>query len=354
MPDPELLDRARRFHRETPIVECHSDIPMDIWRRRRAGESDSFCRDYADRLRTGGVNIEFITVGGDQPLTMDAIGRPDIRARELIDDAQRETATCDGVRIVRDRADLDSAVDSDEIGLVLHFEGCRPIDGRPELLAEFYELGLRSVQLTWNARNGFADGVGASGAGGLTDAGRELTAELERLRILIDVSHLAECGFWDVVELADGPIVASHANAASLCPHVRNLTDEQLRAIAESGGYVGACFFPAFIGEPRTLERLLDHVDYVVELIGTDHVGVGPDYVEFARDLMEQELTHGDSSVDYGSAFDFPDGLERVETLPTFTAGLFGRGYPDEDVRKILGGNALRVCRSLWEPTSIG
>ncbi len=352
MPAPELLDRARRFHLETPVVECHSDIPMDVWRRRRAGESSPFCRDYADRLRKGGVNVEFITVGGDQPLTMDAIGRPDVRARGLIDDAHQETANCDGVRIVLDRNDLDRVVEDDEIGLVLHFEGARPIDGRLELLGEFHELGLRSLQLTWNGRNEFADGVGESGAGGLTGAGRELIAELDRLRILIDVSHLAERGFWDVVELANGPIVASHANAASLCPHVRNLTDEQLTAIAESGGYVGACFFPAFIGEPRTLDRLLDHVDHTVGLIGVDHVAVGPDYVEFARDLMEEELTYGKSPVDYGSAFDFPDGLERVEELPNFTAGLFGRGYSNEDVTKILGGNALRVCGALWAPLS--
>ena len=190
---------------------------------------------------------------------------------------------------------------------MLHFEGCLPIGGKPELLRDFYRLGLRSVQVTWNGPNELADGVGVEHPGGLSETGRHILGELERLGILIDVSHLAEPGFWDLVEIAAGPIVASHANATAIHPYVRNLSDEQLIAIAETGGYVGACFFPAFIDPEPTLDHLLDHVDHIAELVGIDHLAVGPDYVEFAQDLMAADMSYGDTTVDYGS-FALPKG----------------------------------------------
>jgi membrane dipeptidase len=226
---------------------------------------------------------------------------------------------------------------------VLHFEGCRPLLGDVELAREFHRLGLRSAQLTWNYRNELADAIGAVAPGGLTPKGREIVAELDRLGFLFDASHLAEQGFWELLELVRSPVVASHANATAVWPHPRNLTDEQIEAIAARGGYVGVCFFPAFVGPDPTLERLLDHVDHLAQLVGIDHIAVGPDYVDFALDLMTADMTAGGAPVDYGASFEFPEGLQRVETLPVFTAGLLGRGYGREEAAKILGGNVLRV-----------
>jgi membrane dipeptidase len=157
--------------------------------------------------------------------------------------------------------------------------------------------------------------------------------------VLIDVAHLAEPCFWDVVELSHGPIVASHANAAALHPHRRNLSDDQIVAIARTGGFVGVCFIADFIGESPSLERVLDHVDHIAVLAGVASVAVGPDYVAFAHDLM---VAPGDGTTYLG-----PEGLREVETLPVFTAGLLERGYSEEDVAKILGGNALRVLRAV-------
>jgi membrane dipeptidase len=340
---PELIERAEALHRAHPVVECHSDIPVDVYRRRRAGEPAPLCRDYAKRLRAGGVRFEFMTVGGDVPSVHDAEGRPNLRALQTIDDVIAEVERCPELRIVESESDLDRTVEADAIGLVLHFEGLKPLVGKTSMVKHFWRLGLRSAQLTWNGKNELADGVGVISPGRLSPMGREIVAELDRLRILIDVAHLSEPCFWDVVEVARGPICASHANARVLCAHPRNLTDDQIRAIAQSGGYAGVCFLSAFIGEEATLDRLLDHVDHAVELVGVDAVGVGPDYVEFARDL----LAAGDSQgIDYGD-LEFPEGLRRVETLPVFTAGLLGRGYSEEDAAKILGGNALRVLREV-------
>ncbi|MEZ5099917.1 MAG: dipeptidase [Thermoleophilia bacterium] len=347
MPSADALARAGELHRSLTVVECHGDVPMDVWRRRRAGERAPIADDYLGRWRTAGVDVEFMTVGGDMPLTMDAVGRPELRALELIDDVVSDAEACPGVRVVRSRADLDEALAAGQVALVLHLEGLMPVKGRVDLARTLHRLGVRSAQPTWNVRNEVADGIGEPSPAGLSAAGREVIAELDRLGVLLDVSHLAPAGFWELTELVRGPIVASHANAAALCRHPRNLEDDQIRAIAASGGLVGAVFFPAFIGSEPTLERLIDHVDHLVEVAGIDHVGVGPDYVDFARDLMVADMTYGGSSVYAPDGFDFPEGLRRVETLPVFTAGLLERGYAEADVARILGGNMLRVLRQV-------
>ena len=349
MTSPSLLERAQTLHRAHPVVECHADIPIDVRRRRLAGERAPLCDDYAKRLRAGGVRFQFLAVGGDVPGVHGLELGPHETARRMIGDVLDEQAGCPDLRIVLAASDLDAAIAVDQIGVILHFEGLKPVlDGGAEQapplhvssnLRDFHELGLRSVQLTWNGRNELADGVGVPSPRGLSPLGRELVAELDRLGILIDVSHLAEPGFWNLVEIVRGPIVASHANTAAVCPHARNLTDEQLRAIARSGGFIGVCFIAAFIGEPASLERLLDHVDHIVGLVGVDAVAVGPDYVEFALDLMVEP---GEESSYLG-----PEGLRRVETLPVFTAGLLARGYSEDETAKIVGGNALRVLRAV-------
>ena len=345
MPSQAAVKRAQELHREFPVVDCHGDIPIDLWRRRRAGEQAPLADDYANRLRTGGVRIEFMTVGGDQPMTMDGVGSPEIRALELIDDVLSEIESAPELRVIRNATDLDRTIAEQAIGIVLHFEGLAPVRGRPALVRAFHRLGVRSAQLTWNMRNEVGDGVGEPMPAGLSTVGRDVVRELDHLGFIIDVSHLASHGFWDLVEIAEGPLVASHANAAAVWPHPRNLEDDQIWAIASSGGIVGVCFFPSFIGEEASLERLLDHVDYLVELVGIDHVGVGPDYVEFACDLMIADMTWSSGSLDYGGTFEFPEGLRRIETLPHFTAGLLDHDYSETDVAKILGGNALRVLR---------
>lgn len=330
MASPELLARAEALHREHPVVDCHSDLPIDLFRRRRAGERDPLAGDWLGRLRAGGVRFAFLAAGGDVPGDHDADGRPNLRALQMIDDVRTEADPHPGLRIVEWAEDVEAAIAADQVGLILHLEGLRPLVGRLDSVRHFHRLGLRSAQLTWNGPNELADGVGVPRPGGLTPLGREVVAELDRHGILIDVSHLAEPGFWELVALARGPLVASHANAAAVCPHPRNLRDDQIRAIAESGGYVGVCFVPAFIGDPAGLERLLDHVDHIAGLAGVDAVAVGPDYADY--------LDGNDG---------FPEGLRRVETLPVFTAGLLGRGYTDADVAKIAGGNALRILRRI-------
>lgn len=343
----DLRARAEALHRVRPVVECHADYPVDVYRRRRAGEAAPYCDDYLDRLRAGGVKIQLLAAGGDVPGQHECAGDERESALAMLGDVLAEEGGDPGFRIVRTTGDLDAVLAGEKIGLVLHLEGAKPLIAGNDVLgtgfrtelAMFHELGLRSLQLTWNGPNLFADGVGVAEPKGLTPLGLELVSELDRLGILIDVAHLAEPSFWDLVELVRGPVVASHANAAALHPHRRNLTDDQVRAVAGTGGFVGVCFIGDFIGEPVTVDHVMDHVDHLVDVAGIDAVAIGADYVEFALDLMVDPAE--------GGGYIGPEGLRRVETLPVFTAALLGRGYSEEDAARILGGNALRVLRTV-------
>jgi membrane dipeptidase len=282
---------------------------------------------------------------------MDGGGRPDLRCREMIADAAEEADASDSLAILRSAGDLDEALARGRIGLLLHLEGCRPLMGSLAGLQSLFELGIRSAQLTWNGGNELADGVGVPQPAGLTKLGREALREMQRLGVLVDVSHLAPAGVRDVLELTERPVVASHANAAALHLHPRNLTDDQIRGIAATGGVVGLCFVPTFIGPPATVERLVDHADHMASLVGTDHLALGPDYVEMALPTMLADMRGDPMYADGGDGPPewavFPEGLQRVETLATLSAALLERGWSQGDVVKVLGGNALRVLRSV-------
>jgi membrane dipeptidase len=212
------------------------------------------------------------------------------------------------------------------IGAILSIENGDALEGDLDNLERLYARGVRMMILTWNAINAYADGVQEEVHGGLTLLGRDLIAHMQALGMVVDVSHLSVKSFWDVFNAMHGPVVASHSSAASLNPHPRNLTDDQLKAIAQRGGVVGVNFYPLFLGQP-TLERLLDHLDHLVETMGDQHVGLGSDFDGFPGQVV---------------------GLEDVSKLPNLTAGLRRRGYAREAILKLLGGNVLRVFKRIW------
>lgn len=180
----------------------------------------------------------------------------------------------DKVRLILNKRDLK---DDGRIGILLSLEGASPIVGRVEFLRIFFRLGIRCLTLTWNHRNELADGVGVGdAAGGLTEAGKAVVAECERLGIAVDVSHLSERSFWDLMRVATKPVFASHSNFRSLCDHPRNLTDEQAKAIADKGGVICLTFVPTFVG--GDLAQFVRHYFHGVELVGEKALGLGSDF----------------------------------------------------------------------------
>ena len=247
-------------------------------------------------------------------------------------------AAAGGVRRARTIAAVEAAPDGGLPAAILHLEGAEPIEPGLENLTDFYDRGLRSLGLVWARPNAFAHGVpfrfpaSPDVGDGLTDPGKRLVDECNRLGILVDVSHLNERGFWDVADVSEAPLVASHSNAHALSPNSRNLTDAQLDEIGRTDGIVGITFHAGMLTEEggidvsTPLARVIDHVDHVAERIGIDDVGFGSD---FDGAKIPTEL--GDSA-----------------GLPLVVDALCDRGYSEADVAKLAHGNWLRVLRQSW------
>lgn len=242
------------------------------------------------------------------------------------------------VRICRTVADIERSLADGVLAPVLHIEGAEAIDANFELLDVLHEVGLRSLGPVWSRSNAFGHGVpflcpsSPDTGPGLTDLGKELIRACNRLRILIDLSHLNERGFWDVAAISDAPLVATHSNAHALSPHSRNLTDKQLAAIRESGGMVGVNFATSFLrpdGRPDAAtptELVIDHVAHMLEQVGEDGVGFGSDF-DGAR---------------------IPAGIGNAAGLQNLLEIMRTRGFGEPLIEKLCCRNWLRVLGQTW------
>ncbi|HEX8918762.1 MAG TPA: dipeptidase [Chloroflexota bacterium] len=252
----------------------------------------------------------------------------------------RIEAESDGqVKVVRTVAELQTCLETGVFAMLLHIEGAEAIDPGLNALEVFYRAGLRSLGIVWSRSNVFGYGVpfkfGVSPdtGPGLTDVGRDLVRACNRLRILVDVSHLNEKGFWDVVEISDAPVVATHSNAHALAPWTRNLTDRQLNAIRQSDGMVGLNFHVGFLrddGDPANpdtpLSVMVRQIDYLVDLLGIDRVGFGADF---------------DGAI-------MPAAIGDATGLPRLLDALQDAGYDQAALDKLARENWIRVLRKTW------
>ncbi len=221
------------------------------------------------------------------------------------------------------------------IAAVPAIEGAYSIteDNAEELLLQYRDMGVKAIGLTWNYSNQLAEGLygvygdynGTRSPGGLTGLGLSVLSQMNSLGILMDVSHLSERSFWDVMENTRNPVIASHSGAFGVTPHPRNLTDDQIQAIGKNGGLIGVVYHEEFIGEPRNayVKDIVDHMDHIINLIGVEHVGLGSDF---------------------DGAY-LPVDLEDASKTYRITEELANRGYSDRDIKKILGLNMLRVIK---------
>jgi membrane dipeptidase len=210
-----------------------------------------------------------------------------------------------------------------KISALLTLEGAEPLEDKLANLLVFYELGARAVTLTWNEKNLVGNGARSGDCGGLTSFGKKVVAKMNELGMLIDVSHLNEAGFWDVYELSEKPFIASHSNSCEICPHCRNLTDDQIIALAKRGGVMGINLYKEFVSptETATLDDVLNHVDHIINLVGDDHVGIGCDFdgasefVEGIRDVSDMLKLYNALNNKYGAKTAnkiFSQNFERV------------------------------------------
>ena len=332
-----LLARARALHFEVPLVDGHNDYPWALRQHDPARDLAALDirvpqpRIHTDipRLRAGGVGGQFWSVY----IPAETQGPAAIRATlEQIDIVHRMMARYpDTFALATTAADVERIFRSGRIASLIGMEGGHSIDSSLAVLRMFHAAGARYLTLTHSANVPWADsGTDTPRHGGLSRFGEEVVREMNRLGMLVDLSHTSPDTMLDALRMSDAPVLFSHSDARALNDHRRNVPDDVLRLLPANGGVVMVTFVPQFLTSSgkATLADVANHMDHIRKVAGSDHVGIGSDF-----DGIET----------------VPVGLEDVSTYPALTAELLRRGWPEDDVRKALGLNVLRVMRRAEE-----
>lgn len=312
-----------------PFIDLHCDTINEMLdRSQKLREND--LKVSVKKLKEGDVACQFFAMY----LELDRYPTPEA-AFERISDMHslfcREMAENEeNIVHVRSAAEMDKAIEAGKIAAFLTVEEGGVCGSSIERLHELYQMGVRLITLTWN----FENSIGYPNSdnrqimnSGLKPFGLEFVDEMQRLGMLIDVSHLSDGGFWDVAHRAKKPFVASHSNARALCPHRRNLIDEQLKAIAEKGGIVGINFYPAFLGEDKIgrVEQIIEHIRHIKRVAGIETLALGSDF----------------------DGFFAPCEIDSSADLPKLIPALEQAGFTGGEIEKICFENALRVIREI-------
>ncbi len=367
--DTSLMEKAKRIHDEAIVIDTHCDTPMVMMSRKMdlGKRSDKTDVDFI-RMKEGGLDASFFACFVSNNLDDK---HPSKNALEMIDEIyQQVEGHPDIAALAFSPADIRRIEKAGLRAILIGIENGGPVEGSLRLLRDYYRLGVRYITLTHSNHNHICDSSTDEAKpkwNGLSPFGEKVVAEMNRLGMMIDVSHISDEAFWDVLKVSRAPVFASHSCARAICSASRNLTDDMIKALAEKGGVVQVNFYSAFLDEefkkksdatwkklqpqldklkekyekkrhlyweeamalwkkhgpeaPK-IDVVLDHIDHIVKLVGVDYVGLGSDF---------------------DGASSFPQGLENVSKFPMITYHLLKRGYSETDIKKILGGNFLRV-----------
>src|SRR5258707_14220244 len=368
--DEKLWKRALEIHRKALVIATHNDVttPMKTDDYDLSGPPPVPYRTSIERMKQGGLTAEFFSLYV-RPWYV-AHGGAARRTLDMIDSVYRAVERHpNDLMFATTSTDIRRAKAQNKIACLMGIEGGHAIENSLPTLREFYRLGVRYMTLTWNNTNNWADaGRGQKKHNGLSDFGREVVREMNRLGMLVDVSHVSDETMSDALDVSTAPIIASHSSARAISDVPRNIPDELLKRIAKKNGVVQVNFYSVFVDaatvSPQSAERdarlktqqdainekykddperlgeegdkleaanplpqlpiskLIDHIDHIVKVSGIDHVGIG---------------------ADFDGANDMPEGAQDVSMLPNITYELLKRGYSEQDIRKILGENFLRV-----------
>lgn len=366
--DPVLWEKALKIHREAIVIDTHTDTPMavmemglDLGKLQKDTDVDFI------RMKKGGLDAIFLAVYVSHSQDTN---RPSVKALELIDEIHNQVEKHPGLAELAFRAeDIRRIEGQGKRAVLIGLENGSPVEGSLRLLRDYYRLGVRYITLTHNQNNDLSD----SSTGekprwhGLSPFGEQVVKEMNRLGMLIDVSHISDEAFFDVLHLSQAPVLATHSCARALCGASRNMSDNMIKALAQKGGVIHINFFSEFLDEdyrkkseallkkfepqrralkekykdkpnefwpafmalwraeappPPGIDILIDHIDHVKRLVGAEHIGLGSDF---------------------DGASSYPQGLEDVSGFPLITYHLLKRGYTEEEIKKILGGNFLRL-----------
>jgi len=294
---------------------------------------------YIEKLQAGGITLAMSSVAHNHSF------------REAIDQIiafYSRFDKDDRLLHVSRMEDIHKAKKAGKIGVGFHFQNSRPVEHDLRLLGVFFKLGVRVIQITYNEKNLVGDGCTEITDCGLSKFGREMIQRMNATGMVVDLSHVGYRTSMEAIEVSKEPVIFSHSNADSICPSKRNLKDDQIKALAKNRGVIGINAFPAFVKEADpTLADLIDHIDYIAHLVGTDHIGIGFD---FAQESIEEYKAFGyDPEVYPLPPWTYPREIDDVSKTPNLTEGLLARGYSESDVKKILGENFIRVYEEVWD-----
>jgi membrane dipeptidase len=330
---PDLAARAAALHRDTPLIDGHNDYPWALREHTADRDLDRLDIGIAQpklhtdipRLRQGGIGGQFWSVYIPTAIQGPAAIRATLEQIDIVHRMVRKYP--DTFELATTAADVERIFKAGRIASLIGMEGGHSIDNSLAALRMFHAAGASYMTLTHSTNIRWADsGTDRPVAGGLTRFGEEVVREMNRLGMLVDLSHTSPDTMRDAIRVSEAPVIFSHSDVRALNEHGRNVPDEVLRLLPKNGGIVMVTFVPAFLraGGKATLVDVANHMDYVRKVAGADHVGLGGDF-------------DGITAV--------PAGLEDVSKYPALTIELLRRGWPDEDVRKALGLNILRVMR---------
>ncbi|MCC5909075.1 MAG: membrane dipeptidase, partial [Clostridiaceae bacterium] len=263
------------------VFDAHSDILTDVFNKREDGEKDILRKYHLDKLKEGGVFATVFAIWHDPEYSGDS----NKRVFDILKYWSEEVKEVeDAVVQIKKYEEIAKAEEERKLAVILAMESMAPVDKDLDDLYRLHQYGIRCGSLTWNEENLLATGAAGDSNRGLTKRGIEAIKIMEKLGILLDISHLNEKSFWDAMNNCSKPVIASHSNVYSLCNHVRNLKDKQIKAIQESGGVIGINSCTAFVDrEEPTVEKLSHHIDVIVDMVGIDHIGLGLDFCDFLR-----------------------------------------------------------------------
>jgi membrane dipeptidase len=372
--------KALEIQNSAIVVDTHADTPQRFLDENYdIGSTDPNDHGHIslDKAKAGNLGAEFFSIWVEPETNQGHFARHTL---DLIDAVYEQAARHpDRMMMAFSVADIERAHREHKLAALLGIEGGHSIENDIHLLRDYYRLGVRYMTLSWSNTNEFADSSGdindpkVEHHNGLTEGGKQIVLEMNRLGMLVDISHVADKTFYDAIAVSKAPVIASHSSARALTNAPRNMTDDMLRAVAKNGGVVQANFYSAFVDEnyrkateeqakdrddavkaydeqmkaagkavtyldndrierewaakiPRPpLSSLIDHIDHIAKVAGIDHVGLGSDF----------DGVNGAT----------PEGIDSAADLPKITQALLDRGYSADDIRKILGGNLLRVFR---------
>ena len=372
-----IAQSYQKLHEKAIVVDTHNDVLTTATLEGMSIETDLTGKTHSDlaRFKKGGVDVQVFSIFCDDHF---GVGSAFHQANREIDSLYAIAGrNPDKMQIVTDEAGLEQAVRHHKLAAMMGVEGGHMIEDRMDYLDSFYRRGVRYMTLTWNNSTPWATSALDETSKafvvtsyGLTDRGKAIVRRMNQLGMLVDLSHVGEQTFWDAIHTVNKPVICSHSSVYALCPVFRNLKDDQIKAVGANGGVIQVNFYSGFLDSnymPRMtrflvrhksemdsmtqarmpsyainallskrypaeadslrapLSLLMDHIDYIVRLIGTDHVGLGSDF-----DGIESP----------------PQQLDDVTTYPLITRELLKRGYKPADIEKILGGNFIRVLKA--------